>query len=113
MFLSDQSDSGLQVAVTLVVCDYYFTVLLRAEPLSYYQSRRKCKLRGLFHYMFDVRAAREKAGKVRLGIYSELKPLLRITELRELFGEYFKHGAISFYCPLSSQNNLVYCGAFL
>lgn len=65
MLFSEQSDSGLLVAVTLVVCDYYFTALFRAEPLTV--TVRKCRLRGLFHYMFDVKAAREKVGQVRTG----------------------------------------------
>lgn len=39
VLLSGQSDSGLQVALPLVVCDYYFTVLLREEPLPYCHSK--------------------------------------------------------------------------
>lgn len=49
--------------VTLVVCDYYFTVLFGAEPITV--TVRKCRLRGLFHCVFDVGAAREKVGQVR------------------------------------------------
>lgn len=62
---SAQSDSGLLVTVTLVVCDYYFTVPFRAEPLT--ATVRKCRLRGLFHYVFDVKAVREKVVHVRAG----------------------------------------------
>lgn len=36
---------------------------------------RKCKLRGLSHYMFDVKALREKVSEVKLAIHLELEPL--------------------------------------
>lgn len=36
---------------------------------------RKCKLRGLSHYMFNVKAVREKVSKVKSTIYLELEPL--------------------------------------
>lgn len=39
VLFSDQSDSGLQVVVTLVVCDYDFTVLFRAERPPYHHSK--------------------------------------------------------------------------
>lgn len=36
---------------------------------------RKCKLRGLFHYMFDVKAAREHVDQVKPANYLVLEPL--------------------------------------
>ena len=46
-----------------MVCAYYFTVLFGAEPITV--TVRKSRLRGLFHCVFDVEAAREKLGQVR------------------------------------------------
>lgn len=56
---------------------------------------RKCRLRGVFHYMFDVKAARKKRDQVKTGQLFGDGAAIKITQ-RALWGE-FKHGWISFY----------------